>query len=145
MNIAVKTPWHLWVVGVVSLAWNAFGAFDYTMTKMQNADYLAGITPEQQAFLLGFPAWANVGWALGVWGSLVGSLLLLARSRHATLAFAVSLLGLVINGYYQFGVNSAEVQRLFGSFPMIFTAVIAAIIVALLLYSRAMAAKGVLR
>ena len=145
MNIAVKTPVHLWVVGVVSLLWNAFGAFDYTMTKMQNADYLAGITPEQQAFLFGFPPWANIGWALGVWGSLIGSLLLLARSRHATAAFAISLLGLAINSAYQFGVRGADLQQMFGIGPMIFTAVIAAIIIALLLYARAMVAKGVLR
>ncbi|WP_077147590.1 hypothetical protein [Sphingopyxis sp. KK2] len=145
MNIAVKTPLHLWIVGGVSLLWNAFGAFDYIMTKTQNAGYLAGMTPEQQAFLFGFPLWANVGWALGVWGSLIGSLLLLARSRHAVAAFAISLLGLAINSTYQFGVRGADLQQLFGIGPMIFTAVIAAIIVAMLLYTRAMAAKGVLR
>lgn len=145
MNVNVKTPWHLWVVGGVSLLWNAFGAVDYTMTKLKNMSYLAGMTPEQQAFLFGFPLWANVGWALGVWGSLIGSLLLLARSRHATAAFAISLLGLAINSAYQFGVKGGELQQLFGVGPMIFTAVIAAIIIALLLYARAMAAKGVLR
>src|SRR3546814_7159427 len=40
MNTTVKTPWHLWVVGVLSLLWNAVGAFDYTMTKLNDADYL---------------------------------------------------------------------------------------------------------
>ncbi|MBN8803989.1 MAG: hypothetical protein J0H81_02595, partial [Sphingopyxis terrae] len=83
MNVAVKTPWHLWVVGAVSLVWNAFGAMDYVMTKIQNPDYLAAFTPEQQAWFTGFPVWANAGWALGVWGSVIGSLLLLVRSRHA--------------------------------------------------------------
>jgi len=145
MNDVAKTPLHLWAVGVVSLLWNAFGAVDYTMTKLKNMSYLAGMTPEQQAFLFGFPLWANIGWALGVWGSLIGSILLLARSRHATAAFAISLLGLAINSAYQFGVRGADLQQLFGIGPMIFTAVIAAIIIALLLYARAMAAKGVLR
>src|SRR3546814_17451825 len=50
MNTTVKTPWHLWVVGGLSLLWNAIGAFDYTMTKMDNAAYLAGFTPEQIAY-----------------------------------------------------------------------------------------------
>src|SRR3546814_14306055 len=70
---------------------------DYMMTKLGNADYLSAFTPEQIAYFQGFPLWANIGWAFGVWGSVLGSILLLARSRHAVTAFAVSLLGLAIS------------------------------------------------
>ena len=140
-----KTPVHLWIVGVVSLLWNAVGAFDYTMTKMQNPEYLAAFTPEQQAWFASFPLWANIGWALGVWGSVLGSLLLLARSRHAVSAFAVSLVGLAISCIYQFGVHYGDLMRLFGTFPMIFTAIIWVILIALYLYARKQAAAGVLR
>ena len=140
-----KTPVHLWIVGVASLLWNAIGAFDYTMTKMQNAEYLGAFTPEQQAWFVGFPLWANIGWALGVWGSVLGSLLLLARSRHAVSAFAVSLAGLAISCIYQFGLHYGDLMRMFGTFPMIFTAIIWAILIALFLYARKQAAAGVLR
>ncbi len=140
-----KTPVHLWIVGVVSLLWNAVGAFDYTMTKMQNAEYLAAFTPEQQAWFASFPLWANIGWALGVWGSVLGSLLLLARSRHAVSAFAVSLVGLAISCIYQFGLHYGDLMRLFGTFPMIFTAIIWVILIALFVYARKQAAAGVLR
>ena len=140
-----KTPWHLWAVGVVSLLWNAVGAFDYTMTKMKNAEYLASFTPEQQAYFASFPIWANFGWALGVWGSVIGSVLLLARSRHAVAAFAVSLVGLALSSLYQFGMHYGDLQRMFGSFPMIFTAIIWVIVIALLVYARKQAATGVLR
>ena len=27
-SMTVKTPWHLWVVGVLALLWNGFGAYD---------------------------------------------------------------------------------------------------------------------
>ena len=145
MTQAVKTPVHLWIVGVVSLLWNAVGAFDYTMTKMQNPEYLAAFTPEQQAWFATFPLWANIGWALGVWGSVLGSLLLLARSRHAVSAFAVSLVGLAISCIYQFGLHYGDLMRLFGMFPMIFTAIIWVILIALYLYARKQAAAGVLR
>src|SRR3546814_13177448 len=90
MNAIAKTPVHLWAVGVLSLLWNAVGAFDYMMTKLGNADYLSAFTPEQIAYFQGFPLWANIGWAFGVWGSVLGSILLLARSRHAVTAFARS-------------------------------------------------------
>lgn len=145
MTEAVKTPSHLWVVGVVSLLWNAIGAFDYTMTKMRSAEYLATFTPEQQAFFTSFPVWANIGWALGVWGSVLGSLLLLARSRHAVSAFAVSLAGLALSSIYQFGMHYADLQRMFGTFPMVFTAIIWVIAIALFVYARRQAAAGVLR
>ena len=26
-----RTPWHLWVVGVLSLLWNCYGGYDYLM------------------------------------------------------------------------------------------------------------------
>ena len=145
MTEAVKTPWHLWVVGAVSLVWNAFGAMDYTMTKMGNAEDLAAFTPEQHAYFTSFPMWANVGWALGVWGSVLGSLLLLVRSRHAVTAFIVSLIGLAISSFYQFGLHYGDLMQMFGTFPMIFTAVIWVIVIALFLYARAQAAMGVLR
>lgn len=145
MTEAGKTPVHLWAVGVVSLLWNAFGAVDYTMTKLKNPEYMAAFTAEQQAYFYSFPLWANVGWALGVWGSVLGSVLLLMRSRHAVTAFLLSIAGLAISCIYQFGMHYGDLERMFGTFPMIFTAVIWVILIALFLYARAQAAKGVLR
>jgi hypothetical protein len=148
MNSLARTPLHLWVVGVVSLLWNAINASDYIFTKMNNDWYLkevGGFTAEQIAYFQYFPLWANVGWALGVWGAIAGSLLLLARSRHAVTAFLVSLLGLAISTFYQLGAQLSEFMRLFGQGPMIFTAVIWAIAIALYLYARRQAASGVLR
>lgn len=145
MTFEKKTPVHLWIVGAVSLLWNSVGAFDYTMTKLKVADYMAAFNAEQQAYFYGFPIWANVGWALGVWGSLLGSLLLLLRSRHAVTAFVVSMIGLAISCVYQFGLNMGDLQRLFGAVPLIFTAFVWAILIALTLYARRQVAAGHLR
>lgn len=145
MEQAVKTPMHLWVVGVVSLLWNAVGAFDYTMTKLKIPSYMEAFTADQQAWFYSFPLWANVGWAVGVWASLLGSLLLLMRSRHAATAFVVSLVGLAVSSLYQFGMHSGDLQHLFGTFPMIFTAIIWVVLIALFVYARRQAAAGTLR
>ena len=48
------------------------------------------------------PLWATSCWALGVWGSFVGSILMLIRSRHATTAFAVSFGAAVISFSWQY-------------------------------------------
>src|SRR5690606_28460329 len=35
----VPTPTHLWVVGILSLLWNGFGAYDYTMSHVGGLAY----------------------------------------------------------------------------------------------------------
>ncbi len=93
-----------WLIALLGLAWNAFGALDYTMTRLRNADWLKGAGDPQAilAWIDSFPIWAQIGWALGVWGSVAGSLLMLARSRHAASAFVVSLVGAIASFGYQF-------------------------------------------
>ena len=45
------TPMHLWIVGILSLLWNAFGACDYTMTEMGNLAWfqMMGLGAEELA------------------------------------------------------------------------------------------------
>ncbi|MDZ3833449.1 MAG: hypothetical protein U0S50_16775 [Sphingopyxis sp.] len=145
MTDSAKAPTHMWIVGIASLLWNAFGAFDYVMTKLNNPDYMAAFTPEQQQYFTSFPLWANIGWGLGIWGAVLGSVLLLARSRHAETAFLASLVGLALSSAYQFGLHYADLMRMFGIFPLAFTVVIWAIGIALYLYARRQVAAGVLR
>jgi len=143
-----KTPWHLWVVGILGLLWNLMAVTDYTFAKMKSDWYMkemGGFTPDQIAWFDSFPMWANVGWALGVWGSFLGALLLLARSRYAVTSFIVSAAGLAVMTIYQFVLKKDEFMGLFGPGPMYFTIVIWVILIALFLYARKQAAAGVLR
>ena len=140
-----KTPWHLWAVGLVTLAWNAFGANDYTQTQLRNMEYLEGMgyPPEGIAYLDQFPAWAEAGWALGVWGALLGSLLLLFRSRFALWAYAVSILGIAMTTAYEAGADMpaelAEMQ------PAWFPFLLWGLALFQLWYAWSMHRKGVLR
>lgn len=95
VDVANKTPWHLWLVGVLSLLWNAFGCYIYTMTMMRDPALMASAPPEMVAALDATPVWADAAWALGVWGALLGSIFLLLRRSWAVPAFVVSLIGLL--------------------------------------------------
>ena len=139
-----RTPWHLWAVGLLSLAWNAIGGIDYTMTQTHNAAYLAAATPAQIAWFAGFPAWEVAAWALGVWGAIAGSLLLLARTRHAVAVFGLSLAGLAVSSVYQWFVNPPPGETQTGGMLALDFA-IWGIAIALLLYAQRMKARGVLR
>lgn len=145
MTDAVKTPWHLWVIGGLSLLWNAFPAVDFTLTNMQNEFWLSPLTEPQRAFILGAPLWADAFWALGGFGSFFGSVLLLMRSRHAVTAFVLSMVGLAGSAYYQLVQSGDKMRELFQNVPLYVTATVAVVLLALILYARAMRAKGVLR
>lgn len=101
-QMTVRTPWHLWVVGVVSLLWNAFGAFDFVSTITRGEAYLREMNFDQAMidYFLAMPAWMYGPWTLGVWGAVIGSVLLLLRNRYAVWAFALSLIGAVVSLIY---------------------------------------------
>jgi len=99
-----KAPWHLWTVGVLGLLWNAYGGFDYFMSKTRGDAYLAsvGMTPDQITYFNAMPGWMTAVWAIGVWGALAGAVLLLARSRYAVPVFTASLVAYVLSLVYQY-------------------------------------------
>jgi hypothetical protein len=139
-----RTPTHLWVVGVVSLLWNAMGAMDYYMTQTQNEQYMAAFTPEQLEYFYGFPAWAVACWATAVWGALLGSILLLARTRWAYPVFAVSFAAMLLTTIYNFGLSNG-LEAMGGAGPLAFSALIFIVAAALVWYSREMTRRRVLR
>ena len=141
--INVKVPWHFWVVCVVSALWNLFGAYDYVMSVTSNADYLANFSPEMVELMRGFPAWATALWAIGVWASVAGSLLLFLRSRFAALAFIVSFLGAVISFGYQWSLDIPAVLQTPIFYGMPIGIVIA--IIAQWWYAKRMIQVGVLK
>jgi hypothetical protein len=142
---AMRAPWHLWAVGVVSLLWNAMGAFDYLMTQSRSDWYMSQFTPEQVAYFTGFPLWADAAWALGVWGAFLGSLALLLRRNWAVWLFGISIAGLVFTSIYNFVLTDGMAMMGGGAFVWILTILIWAITIALFFYARWMAAVGVLR
>lgn len=138
-----RSPWHLWVIGIIALLWNAIGAMDYIMTETKNQSYMSGFTPEQLAFFYGLPAWVVSAWAIGVWGGVLGSLLLLFRRSLAVWVFLASLIAIVVTAFHNY-VLSNGMKVMGGAFALVFTAVIFLIGLSLYLYARAMNKRGIL-
>jgi hypothetical protein len=139
-----RVPAHLWIVGILALLWNGFGCYDYLMTNLKNETYLRQFSPEMIAYMNSLPAWTTAAWAVGVWGGLVGAILLLMRSRYAVWAFALSFLGAVVGlGYQMFMTQmpASMKQGMMGIMPW----VIIAITAFLLWYARSVEQKGLLR
>ena len=145
-----STPWHLWVVGVLALLWHAGGANDYIQVQTGNADYIGDMARaygmEAQAVMDYYAGWSWIGhsaWAIGIWGGVLGCVLLLLRLRFAFHAFAASLLGTLATLIYRLANPLEGVET--GTAQIVFTIAIFAVTVALMHYSRVQAARSVLR
>jgi hypothetical protein len=143
---SARTPWHLWLVGLIGLAWNGFGVSDYVQTKLVGADYMKamGMTEAQIAYMNAMPAWSIAIWALGVTSALLGTVLLLLRKRAAAPVFAASLLFYLASLLYTYVLsNGGAVMS--GAVNTVMQMVILAGCLFFAGYSRAMAKAGVLR
>ena len=140
----MKTPWHLWLVGVLAVLFNGIGVFDFVMSMAQGASYMAaaGMTPAQIAHYEEMPIWMTVVWAIGVWGAILGSVLLLLRNRLAFVVFVVSLAAFLVNLLYTYVLTNGGIVM--GAQMAIASAVIAAVLLFCIWYSRVMTKRGVL-
>jgi hypothetical protein len=138
----VKTPFHLWLIGILALLWNAIGAFDYTATQMQMDFYMSQFTEQQLAYFYGFPAWVDAAWAIAVWSSLLGSLMLLLRKALAAWLFGLAILGMIGTSVYNLVLTDG--LEVMGEGSMTFTVVIWVIALLLYFYAVAMVKRRVL-
>ena len=99
-------------------------------------------TAEQLDYFYGFPTWVVAAWAIAVWGGVLGAILLVLRKRLAAPVFLVSFLAMVVTSVYNFLLSDGA--AIMGGGAMAFSAVIFVFALALWLYARAMAARGVL-
>ncbi len=144
-----RTPVHLWIVGILSLLWSCFGAYDYTMTRMRNTDYIAsampGVDPNTAlAWVDSMPLYAQIGWGLGVWLALLGAVLLLMRNRWAVWSYGLSMVGAIMSLGYQIAL-APPLPGAQGAMYRAMPYVIIAVSIVLFWYAWTEEKKGVLR
>lgn len=140
-----RTPAHLWLTGILATLWTGFGCYDYVMTQTKNRAYLEMMGgPDVINYYTTFPSWVVGFWAVGVWGSLLGSLLLLARSRWSVTLYALSIAGLLVTMLYQFGISNLPPGMMTPGM-WVMTAIVWVVAISLFAYARVMSARGVLR
>lgn len=139
----LKSPWHLWLVGILGFLWNSMGALDFVMTQTKNEAYMSNFTAEQLAFFYGFPSWVILAWAIAVWGSLIGTIFLLLRNRLAVILFSISLIAMLVTTIHNYGLSNG-LQVIGDTFSLAFTGIIFVIAVFLYFYSSSMKRKGIL-
>lgn len=94
----VNVPVWFWIAAILGLIWNLFGVFQFQQSVVSTQESLLamGLTEAQANVMLTHPVWMTVAFALGTFGGLIGSVLLLFRKKQATFVFALSLAGYVL-------------------------------------------------
>ena len=135
-----RVPWHLWAVGVLSLLWNAAGA--YTIMTAQ-AGRLAGVAPDEAAYYAAQPTWFVVVTDVALIAAIAAAAALLLRSRLAVPLFGISLAAIAVTAAYDL---AAGTSRMYANQAALIVTIVIWLLAALqLLYAVAMRKRGALR
>ena len=118
---------------------------DYIMSKTKNPDYLAQMSPDQLAFLEAFPTWLTPFWAVAVWGAVLGSLLLLLRSRFAAPSFVIAFLAMVVVTIHNLFLAEVSAASTMTPFAIAFTVAIFIVAILMMAYTNTQVRLGRLR
>jgi hypothetical protein len=141
MGRSLRVPgWFRGVAGLCVL-WNLLGAADFALINLRWGPYLALQPPALVEFMIRLPVWVTAAWGLGVWGSLAGAVLMVARVRHAAVAYGLSFAGAVASMTWEYGHGAG---MLGGGFAPVAMVVLGAIL-GQAWFSRRMFWRGILR
>lgn len=138
---SARAPYWSTAAALGGVAWNVFGIVQFagSVTATEASLIATGLTADQAAVMTGYPAWMTLAFAIGVFGGLAGSVLLLLRRAAAGPVLLASLLAYVALwiGDAVHGVFAAM-----GAPQVIILTLVVAIAAALYALSRLPAAKA---
>ena len=136
-------PLWFWIAAGLGLAWNIFGVVQFLGSLSATSESLmaTGLTAEQAAVMLGYPSWMTIAFAVGVFGGLVGCVLLLLKKWLSVPVFGFSLIGYVI---LYIGDITEGVFAAIGTSQVVILSMVVAIAAALLWLARHFDRRGAL-
>ncbi len=100
MTTTTKPATWFWVVSGISLIWNLMGVMTYIMQVTMSPEALQALPENERTLIESVPAWATSAFAIAVWGSTLGSILLLMRKKLATSVLILAFAGILVLMYY---------------------------------------------
>ena len=133
----------LLTVGLLGLAWNIFGTYQFVDSVNATAESLMkmGMTEVQAMTMTQYPIWMTIAFAIGVFGGLIGSILLLMKKAISEKIFLASLLGYIV---LYIGDITEGVFAAIGKSQVIILTTVVAIAFGLWFFARSYRKKGLL-
>jgi len=141
METTNTPPKSFLIIGILSLLWNLIGVFAYLISAYMPVEVFEALPEIQKEFIINTPAWATAGFAIAVFGGVLGCIGLLVKKKWAITLFIISLLGILTNYTYSYFLsNGVEVAG--GASGMVMPVLVTIIGVFLVYYSRKANANG---
>lgn len=143
-NLQVKTPWWFWVVGILFLLLGLVACWGYwTEMTLPDAQYLEAYGAEMAGLRGETPWWSISGYAIGVWGGLAGSILLLLRKKLCLPFFYASFIGAIIG--WSWNVIDVRFRDAMGGAGWGFLIFVLLECIFIIWFARRMVSKGIVR
>ena len=132
-----------WIIGVISLIWNAMGVYNYLIQAYQTETYTSSVNETQLAFMESMPSWNTALFAIAVFSGLIGTIFLLMRKKLAVPLFFLSFItATVMQLYWLFGTDAVDVFS--EDMPYLMPILVIVFCAFILWYSKNQKGKGVL-
>ncbi len=97
-----------WVIAIIGLIWNLMGVNQYLQQAYQTDAFKAMYTPELLEIVNNLPTWYTAIFAMAVFISTLGCILLLLRKKLATNVFLIALIAVIIQTFYNLFINEGK-------------------------------------
>lgn len=140
---AAKPSTAFWIVSVLALLWNLMGVWAYIDHVTMTSETLLAKPIEEQSLYVNIPVWVTAAFAIAVWGSTLGCILLLVRKTWATPVFVIAFAAIIVQMIHQLFISkSIEVYGPGGAVMPVMIILIGAFMI---WYSRSATARGWLK
>jgi len=135
-----KPSTGFWIISIIALIWNLMGVFAYIAQVNMSDEIIAALPEAERALYENVPAWVTGAFAIAVFGGALGCILLLIRKKLATSVLIISLIGIIAQMVYNFGMSKAA--EVYGPGGMIMPAMVVLIGAFLVWYAKQATTKG---
>lgn len=104
---AIKPSTAFWIIGVLALLWNLMGVMQFVMQVTMTPEAIQVLPEAEQALYTDLPTWVTIAFAVAVFGSALGCILLLLRRKLATTVFIVAYAGILVQMVYQLFISKS--------------------------------------
>lgn len=100
-NSTNKPSISFWIIGVLALIWNGLGIHGYIQQAYNTEGFQSQYPEEHLEIMANQPAWLTAAFAIAVFSSTIGCLLLLMKKKRANLLLKIGLLAVIPQTIYK--------------------------------------------
>ncbi|MFV0595181.1 hypothetical protein [Shewanella sp.] len=105
--LVAKVPLWFYFVALVSLLWNIMGLLAFIIQMTMTPEAMAQMSPDQIKLYESTPAWIDFIFGFAVVSGVIGCLLLLIKKAFSYKVLVASLVAVLLQMGYVFGIQQA--------------------------------------